>query len=286
MALSQVVVDSGASVTAADAVVVPVLAGAVTGSGEAVAAWMTLGDLATFFESGNAPVHITSANAFAFSVGLTGATNPAFNVDSSTGSQAAGLNVIGATAAGTVAVAVISSGSAANLSLNAKGTGTISIAGTSTGAVSIGAATGITGATTVTSASASSLAVGLAGATNPAFVVDSSTGSQAAGLSVTGATAAGNVAVAVISSGADANLLVNAKGTGTIGIGTVSTGAVSIVPILGATLKCMVSTTAGASLNLGNAGTAPTSPNNGDLWIESDTIKVRLGGATVTVTTS
>lgn len=139
---------------------------------------------------------------------------------------------------------------------------------------------------TYTGASAVALAVGLNGATNPAFVVDSSTGSQAAGLSVTGATAAGNVAVAVISSGAAANLIINAKGTGTIGIGTVSTGAVSIVPILGATLKCMVSTTAGASLNLGNAGTAPTSPNNGDMWIESNAIKVRLNGATVTVTTS
>lgn len=83
---------------------------------------------------------------------------------------------------------------------------------------------------TVTSDSATALAVGLAGATNPAFVVDSSTASQAAGLSVTGATAAGNVAVAVISSGAAANLLVNAKGTGTIGIGSVSTGAVTITP--------------------------------------------------------
>ena len=90
----------------------------------------------------------------------------------------------------------------------------------------------ITGATSVTSSSASSLAVGLAGATNPAFVVDSSTASQAAGLSVTGATAAGTVAVAVISSGADANLTLNAKGTGTIGIGSVSTGTVTVTPAL------------------------------------------------------
>lgn len=85
-------------------------------------------------------------------------------------------------------------------------------------------------ATTITSASASALAVGLAGATNPSFVVDSSTGSQAAGLKVTGATAAGTVAAAVISSGADANLTINAKGAGTIGIGSASTGAVTITP--------------------------------------------------------
>jgi hypothetical protein len=54
----------------------------------------------------------------------------------------------------------------------------------------------------VTSASATALAVGLAGATNPAFQVDASTALQAAGLKVTGAVAAGTVALAVISSGA------------------------------------------------------------------------------------
>lgn len=80
---------------------------------------------------------ITSSSANALAVGLAGATNPAFNVDASTGSQAAGLNVIGAVAAGTVAVAVISSGAAANLSIDAKGAGLINIAGTSTGLLSL-----------------------------------------------------------------------------------------------------------------------------------------------------
>lgn len=89
---------------------------------------------------------------------------------------------------------------------------------------------GVTGVINATSASATSFAVGLAGATNPAFVVDSSTASQAAGLKVTGAVAAGTVAAAVVSSGADASLTINAKGTGTIGIGSVSTGAVTITP--------------------------------------------------------
>lgn len=71
---------------------------------------------------------------------------------------------------------------------------------------------------TVTSANASALAVGLAGATNPAFVVDSSTGTQAAGLKVTGATAAGTVAVAAISSGSNAGLSIASKGTGVLAI--------------------------------------------------------------------
>lgn len=92
------------------------------------------------------------------------------------------------------------------------------------------ASTGTVTSMTVTSASATALTVGLNGATNPAFTVDSSTGSQAAGLKVVGATAAGTVAAVVTSSGADASLTINAKGTGTIGIGTVSTGAVTVTP--------------------------------------------------------
>jgi len=84
---------------------------------------------------------ITSASASALSVGLNGTTNPAFNVDSSTASQAAGLNVIGATAAGTVAVAAISSGAAAGLSIDAKGAGNLTIGGVSTGILSIGRTT-------------------------------------------------------------------------------------------------------------------------------------------------
>jgi len=93
---------------------------------------------------------ITSASANALAVGLNGATNPAFNVDSSTGSQAAGLNVVGATAAGTVAVVVTSSGAAANLTVNALGTGTIGIGSVSTGRVTITPVTTITGLVTLT----------------------------------------------------------------------------------------------------------------------------------------
>jgi hypothetical protein len=183
---------------------------------------------------------ITSASASSLAVGLNGSTNPAFVVDSSTASMAAGLSVKGAATGGTVAVATIDSGSNTNLTINAKGTGTIGIGSASTGAVTITPATTITGALTastisstahtITSASASSLAVGLNGATNPAFVVDSSTASMAAGLSVKGAATGGTVAVATIDSGSNTNLTINAKGTGTIGIASSSTGAVTITP--------------------------------------------------------
>jgi len=112
---------------------------------------------------------ITSSSANAFSVGLNGTTNPAFNVDASTGSQAAGLNVVGAVAAGTVAVAVASSGAAANLSVDAKGTGTIAIGGTSTGAVTVGPATTFTNGIVIASGKAITGSTGANGIviTNP-----------------------------------------------------------------------------------------------------------------------
>ena len=107
----------------------------------------------------------------------------------------------------------------------AAASGNTTVAGTLAATGALTAAAG-----TFTSASATSLAVGLTGATNPAFTVDSSTGSQVAGLKVTGAATAGTVAVVVTDSGSNASLTLNAKGSGTIGIGSVSTGAVTITP--------------------------------------------------------
>ena len=271
-------------------------------------------------------VTVTSASASALAVGLTGATNPAFSVDASTASQAAGLNVLGGTTTGAVALRILSSGATNNLTIDAKGTGTIRISGTSTGQVIFGtsgvttsavlftqglqssaeiiadtnfrigaaydfywlgrshitskadgrinlqadtgttftrlsfgteavanpalvfsgtttkfrtatdsadapitaAAATFSGAVTVTSASASALAVGLTGATNPAFSVDASTASQAAGLNVLGGTTTGAVALRILSSGATNNLTIDAKGTGTITLGGTSTGAITL----------------------------------------------------------
>lgn len=161
MAIAPVAADSAASIAAADAVVVFVMPGAVTGTGTAVGGWMTLATLATFFESGDAPVHISSASAQAFSVGLAGATNPAFNVDSSTALQVAGLNVIGAVTGGTVALVTTDSGAASGLTINAKGTGTIGIGTVSTGIVTITPAVTLAGATvTLSTAGAASAIAG------------------------------------------------------------------------------------------------------------------------------
>jgi hypothetical protein len=118
----------------------------------------------------------------------------------------------------------------------------------------------VTGALNVTSASATSLAVGLTGATNPAFTVDSSTASQVAGLKVTGAATGGTVAVVATDSGSDTNLTVNAKGTGTIGIGSVSTGLVTITPstVVTGTLGVGSAPSAGNSFTIAKNATGAT----------------------------
>lgn len=88
--------------------------------------------------------------------------------------------------------------------------------------------TSITGATTITSTSASALTVGANGATNPVLKIAASTASVATGISITGAAAAGGVALAAISSGTNENLSIDAKGSGTVTIGGTSTGSITL----------------------------------------------------------
>lgn len=104
---------------------------------------------------------------------------------------------------------------------------------TATGNTTLGNAvtdtTAINGATTITSTSASALTVGANGATNPVLKVNASTASVATGISVTGAAAAGGVAVAVTSSGVNESLLIDAKGSGAISLGTTSNGNINLL---------------------------------------------------------
>lgn len=89
---------------------------------------------------------ITSVSANALAVGRQGATNPAFNVDSSTASQLTGLNIVGAGTGAGVAVSVIESGGTNNaLTIDAMGSGIMTLNGTGTGNVKIGH--GLTGST-------------------------------------------------------------------------------------------------------------------------------------------
>ena len=87
-----------------------------------------------------------------------------------------------------------------------------------------------TGTTTVTSNGSSSIAVGANGATNPVLQVDASASTVKTGLKITGAAAAGGLALAVISSGTNENLTIDAKGSGTVTINGTATGAVTITP--------------------------------------------------------
>lgn len=112
---------------------------------------------------------------------------------------------------GTAGNAVLNSGILVDAANNLSGAGNVS-----------------SGAVVVTSASAQALAVGITGATNPAFVVDASAASSTTGLLVKSAAVNSGLAVSVQSSGANENLTVNAKGTGTISLGSVSTGAITL----------------------------------------------------------
>jgi len=132
---------------------------------------------------------------------------------------------------------------------------------------------------TITSASAASLVIGLNGATNPAFTVDSSTALQVAGLKVTGAVTGGTVALVATDSGANTSLTINAKGTGTIGIGSVSTGAVTITP---ATTHSSTTTLSGA-LTYGGVTLSNAVTGTGNMVLSaSPTLTGTLTAATAT----
>lgn len=106
--------------------------------------------LAGSFTTLSSGVHTVTSNAApAFAVGPNGAANPAFQIDASTGSLAAGLRVVGAVSGGTVNLLTSDSGANNNLAINAKGTGTIAIGNVSTGAVTITPPATITGALTL-----------------------------------------------------------------------------------------------------------------------------------------
>lgn len=110
-----------------------------------------------------------------------------------------------------------------------------------------------TGATSLTSAAAAALAVGPNGATNPALVVDGSTASSATGVKVKSAAAAGGVAVSVVSSGANENLTLDAKGSGTVTINATATGGIALgqTVTLADAKNIVLGTTTGAQIGTG-----------------------------------
>jgi hypothetical protein len=173
---------------------------------------------------------------------------------------------------------------AVNSVTNSDGTLTISpTTGSVVASLNLAHTNGWTVAQSIASASATAFAVGLNGATNPAFNVDASTASMTAGLNVKGAGSGGTVALSLIDSGTNTNLTINAKGSGTIGIGNVSTGAVTITPAL--TLSAAL-TYGGVTLSNSVAGTGSmvlaTSPTlvTPVLGVAAGT-SLALGGCTI-----
>ena len=81
---------------------------------------------------------VTSASADAIAVGRQGATDPVFNVDSSTALQTDGVKITGGAAGDGVAVLGITSGTNAPMTIDAAGSGTIEVGTTSTGLVLLG----------------------------------------------------------------------------------------------------------------------------------------------------
>jgi uncharacterized small protein (DUF1192 family) len=104
----------------------------------------------------------------------------------------------------------------------------------------------------ITSASANALAVGRVGTTNPVLNVDASTASVATGLNVKGAAATGGVAVSAISSGANENLTIDAKGSGTVTINGTATGGITL------TRAATMSSTATATAFIPSSSSVPT----------------------------
>jgi len=116
---------------------------------------------------------------------------------------------------------------------------------------------------TITAATSSALAVGANGATNPVLQVDTATASVATGLKITGAAAAGGVALVAISSGTNEDLSIDAKGTGLVNIAMASTSTGlrhkrSVLASSGNTT--MTSAMSGSVMLLDGAGTDYTLP--------------------------
>ena len=162
----------------------------------------------------------TVSSAIAIVIGPNGTTNPTMKVVTNVADAATGLVLTSLAEASGVKLAVLSSGANEDFLIDAKAAGHVSLSSVSTGTTLIGSAT------IVTSAAAAAFAVGRAGATDPAFQVDGSVGSQKSGLKVTGGTTTGTVALACISNGATVGVSVDGKGAGIVNIGGTSTGHV------------------------------------------------------------
>lgn len=139
--------------------------------------------------------------------------------------------------------------------INAKGSGTITLNPTATGNVVMGRAMTTAFGITQTSASATAFESGPNGATNPVFRLVNNVSSAATGISITGRAAAAGADITVLSSGTNENLVVEAKGSGTILLNGTATGAVLVGDATTPALS-VVHTTEGTGVSVTSAAAA------------------------------
>lgn len=145
---------------------------------------------------------------------------------------------------------------------------------TFTGATTFSSTVALSSTLTVTSNSANALTVGRQGATAPALKIDASTASSATGMEIVAAAATGGVNLRAISSGADENLTINAKGSGTVNIAPTSTGAITLTR----------ATTCSSTLAVTGAATLSSNLIQGSDTTDRVTIKgIYMSPANVTV---
>lgn len=117
-----------------------------------------------------------------------------------------------------------------------------------------------------------SMALGRNGATNPAISVDCSVASQATGIKITGRAATAGADIAVISSGTNENLVIDAKGSGTISLNATGTGAIVLARATGITGAGTVTSTSATALTVGaNGATNPV------VQVDANTASVATG---------
>jgi hypothetical protein len=196
-------------------------------------------------------------------VGATTASTGAFTTTTATTSVSSG---VASTTQGSLVLHNTSANSTTLKSSNSASaayTITLPVAAGTNGQVLTTDGTGVTSwatasGTPITSTSANAFAVGRQGNTDPVLNVDASTASVVTGLNLKGAAAAGGMAMSVTSSGANENLTIDAKGSGTITLNGTATGGVGIgmTPSNVLDVAQSVNTSATISIKNTNAGTA------------------------------
>lgn len=209
-------------------------ASATTAAAQATAAAASATTATT--QAGNAATSATAAAASAAAAAATFASATSAN----TASTVVKRDGSGNFSAGTISAALTGHASADLALAGGTMTGTLAmganaITGTganSAGSIALGGATigtnalAISGTAAFTSSNATAFVVGQNGATNPAFRVDASAADSVTGILVSSASAGEGVQIAIISSGTDESLSINAKGSGNVSIGFGSTGAI------------------------------------------------------------